>query len=1417
MRSLSLSKSRSRKPKSSKHAVKKRERFPGCQLEMLEDRCVPSTIQFHGSLGVAQYEDNQNTTSLNIVTTADVEPGHSIIVELAYDSSDLTTPTATDSAGNTYTIDAQVLSDGQGASTKVNTAILSSHGVNFLAAGSTITLNFPANKIQSAIAQEFCGIDAVTPVDQVVTNTGTSSDTISSGLTGVTVQPHEVLIAALGVDGNIDAAAPNNGFTVDANFTTLGGTGTPTGNSGTKNNSIHGQYRIVTSTSQYEATGILNSNANGQWGMALVTYRADETASLGLTAPATVGSGTPFAVHVDALKADGITIETGYTGTISFTVTDTITGDVIPGDYTFTVADAGERSFYFELNKVGVHTITATDDCGNVMGSVDVDVLAPYFDVTAPASTITGQPFSMTVTARNVDGTVNTGYTGTIDFSTTDLGAGVVLPPSYTFLSGDNGVKVFNGVVLVTAGTQTIDVNDNVNIGIAGSADITVEKAPTSTLIVSSPNPSVYGDSVTFTATVISPYSSSLGTPTGTVTFFNGATVLQSGVPLDINGKATFSISTLDADSHNITAEYIGSDVYLGSSDTLTQEVDQRLLTVTATADNKVYDGTTDATATLSDNRLLGDDLIITFSDADFDTKNVGTGKPVTVTGISISGIDAANYTLASTTANTTADITPKTLTVSETASNKVYDGNTTATVSLSDDRVAGDVLTASFSDANFDTKNVGTNKTVTVTGISISGTDAANYTLASSTATTTADITARTLTVSATASNKVYDGNTTATVSLSDDRVAGDVVTVSFSDANFDTKNVGTNKTVTVTGISISGPDAGNYILASTTATDTADITSQVLTVSATASNKVYDGNTTATVSLSDDRVAGDVVTVSFAAANFSDPNVGTNKTVTVTGISISGTDAGNYTLASNTATTTADITPRVLTITATASNKVYDGTTTATASLSDDRISGDVLTVSFTAANFSDPNVGTGKTVTVSGITVTGTDAGNYTFSNTTTTTADITIAASTTTVIASANPITEGDPVVFTATVSPVAPGAGIPSGTIQFQVNSVNIGSPVTLVSGVADSDPITTIPVGTHTITAIYVNDDGNFQGSVGTLNNFVVNPKALSFRPVDGVDDNHNGVLCNEITFELIGPEEPPGQGFYTYDIDWDGDGTIDETLTNQPREILVTHTYEEVGTYFPRAIVTDETTNDVYHYSVHTDLAVDPPITMAAAAAIDGSIIVGGSAGPDNINVDASNPNNVIVRVNSVTITNPAGGPFVVDPVNGQVVIYGCSGDDVLQVSGQVNSELHGQEGRDYLYGGSGNDILLGGTGRHYLSGGSGDDVLIGGLGADRLYGDSGNDILVGGDSSRSNEELWTDLASWTTPGATSSVLGDLFASIYDPEGRDDYDRLAGGSGKDAHFYRNSGSRRDYISGFNASEDDELIEITNP
>jgi MBG domain (YGX type)/YDG domain len=158
----------------------------------------------------------------------------------------------------------------------------------------------------------------------------------------------------------------------------------------------------------------------------------------------------------------------------------------------------------------------------------------------------------------------------------------------------------------------------------------------------------------------------------------------------------------------------------------------------------------------------------------------------------------------------------------------------------------------------------------------------------------------------------------------LSDDRLSGDVLTHGYTTAAFQDKNVGIGKTVNVGGIAISGGDAANYGLTNTTTLTTADITAKGLTVVATGINKVYDGTVAAAVTLSDNRVAGDVLAPTYVSASFSDPNTGYGKLVSVTGIGIAGVDAANYTF-NTTATANANILARAVAVAADAKYKVF------------------------------------------------------------------------------------------------------------------------------------------------------------------------------------------------------------------------------------------------------------------------------------------------------------------------------------------------------------------------------------------------------------------------------------------------------------------------------------------------------------
>src|SRR5207244_12824015 len=84
----------------------------------------------------------------------------------------------------------------------------------------------------------------------------------------------------------------------------------------------------------------------------------------------------------------------------------------------------------------------------------------------------------------------------------------------------------------------------------------------TSTALRSSPNPSTFGQSVTFTA-VVTAADAGAGIPTGTVTFTEGATVLAANVSVDGTGHASFNISSLSIGIHTITANFTGTDAWL--------------------------------------------------------------------------------------------------------------------------------------------------------------------------------------------------------------------------------------------------------------------------------------------------------------------------------------------------------------------------------------------------------------------------------------------------------------------------------------------------------------------------------------------------------------------------------------------------------------------------------------------------------------------------------------------------------------------------------------------------------------------------------------------------------------------------------------------------------------------------------------
>ena len=230
---------------------------------------------------------------------------------------------------------------------------------------------------------------------------------------------------------------------------------------------------------------------------------------------------------------------------------------------------------------------------------------------------------------------------------------------------------------------------------------------------------------------------------------------------------------------------------------------------------------------------------------------------------------------------------------------------------------------------AKYDSKNVGTNKPVTIAaGYSLTGADAGNYEVTAFSP-RTASITAKSLSVTSWAvDDKTYDGTDAATISSGTvfaGLVSGDTVTLGGT-ATFADKNAGDGKTVSLASPSLGGTDGGNYSLSGSVGTVTANIAKKTLTPVYSASDKLFDGSNVATVTLdSDDRISGDVLTISYVSATFADSAIGAGKDVTISDISVSGTDSGNYELNATSQTLTASITNNAPVVTTSSNNTPY------------------------------------------------------------------------------------------------------------------------------------------------------------------------------------------------------------------------------------------------------------------------------------------------------------------------------------------------------------------------------------------------------------------------------------------------------------------------------------------------------------
>jgi ELWxxDGT repeat protein len=162
-----------------------------------------------------------------------------------------------------------------------------------------------------------------------------------------------------------------------------------------------------------------------------------------------------------------------------------------------------------------------------------------------PVTITAGVAGSFMVAAKNIDGTTNTGYRGTVHFTSSDSQA--VLPADYTFTVADGGVHTFSAT-LKTAGGQSIAASDTIVPGVAGTqAGITVNPAAASRFTVAGfPSPATAGVAGSFTVTAQDAYGNRASGYAGTVRFTSSDT--RAILP------GTYTFTAADAGTHAFSA-----------------------------------------------------------------------------------------------------------------------------------------------------------------------------------------------------------------------------------------------------------------------------------------------------------------------------------------------------------------------------------------------------------------------------------------------------------------------------------------------------------------------------------------------------------------------------------------------------------------------------------------------------------------------------------------------------------------------------------------------------------------------------------------------------------------------------------------------------------------------------------------------
>ncbi len=909
----------------------------------------------------------------------------------------------------------------------------------------------------------------------------------------------------------------------------------------------------------YIAGGIQPININYATHPATITLEASP-ASLYAASPMTTGS-TQSTITVCTLDASG-------NGMSNETVTLSTTDGTL-GSTSVTTGGAGCGTTTLNASStIGVATIHASA-AGGVTDTLEVNFLPTpptAFTSPDPASSVYGASYSHTFTANGY-------YTPTFSVVSGSLPEGLSLNSSTGVLSGIPSVPgAYTFTVRATNSGGTVD----------HSYSLFIDKATTSLNLESSINPSVYGNNVTFTAT-LSVLAPSLAAPVGPVQLSIDSVNLGSPISLNAEGSGSRNVpyTALWPDVHTIQVNYAGTVNFKSSTVSLNQTVQKAVpvLTLTPNRTTMTYGESFNVDITLEANPAS---IGIPSGTAEILLNGVQFGDALT--------LDASGRTHA--------------------LGLRLPAGANTVTVNYS-----GDDYFASVSDpiANPVTINKA-NTTSTITGFSPTSPVVGQPTTVSISVTPVAP-------GAGDPTGEVTVGNGTetclVTLAASDHGLGSCVLTPSATgnpdltasydgDSNFNTSSANP----------IDGPvvsKANSRFVSHGFADGNSVVVGQPVTVVATV-GAVAPGS----------GIPGGKVTVSY----------GTDSCEITLDESGSGSCAITPTRAGSASLTwnyqgDSRFNELVVTEPSTVLTVAKANTTTAIASSDDSSVYGQPVTFTATVA-VSAPGAGS-----LSGevqFTIDGQPFGdpvdlvdghatsseiddlsvashlvkaqyihdsNFNDSTSGNLTQTVAKATSTLRIVSETNPSLYGNPVTVTAYVEPVVPSQAIPTGNAQFMMDGVNYGAPIPL-NGEGHSIkilPYTALWPGNHTVTAVYAGDS-HFSGSNNTASPLIqvvqlgqvqmtldpaeqvsLNGQAVSFHArVAGMGSNtpkpsgrvqfsvDEVALGDPVALDADGEATSPaisslGNGSHQVTVDYAGDEYYQETSADFAKAIMVTQT----------------------------------------------------------------------------------------------------------------------------------------------------------------------------------------------------------------------------------------------------------------